>query len=110
MSKTRVVNLRNEKCDVKICRLPGGEIPAPPNPGCFGNPFVLYYEIQRNEVCDKYRKYFLKRVNEDAAFASAVRSLEGKSLGCFCSPLRCHGDTIVEWLESIYSITPEDCE
>ena len=35
--KTTLVNIKNEKCDIKICRLPDNSIPNPPEKGCFGN-------------------------------------------------------------------------
>lgn len=100
--KTIVVNLRKEKCDVKICRAPNNSIPTPPNAGCFGNPFFLKNvndDAERDVVCDKHRDYFFERVAIDPEFLAAVRSLKGKRLGCFCKPKRCHGDTIVEFLE-----------
>lgn len=41
LMETVVVNLRLEKCDVKITRTPKNEIPDPPKFGCFGNPYAL---------------------------------------------------------------------
>lgn len=102
---TRVVNLRLEKCDVKITRTPKHEIPKPPLFGCFGNPYFLRdanNELERAEVIAKYRKYFYARIEEDLEFRQAVLSLRGKTLGCFCKQpdreVACHGDVIVEWL------------
>ena len=101
---TKVVNLRLEKCDVKICRTPQNTIPTPPANGCFGNPFFLKNESDRAEVVRKYKEYFLERVELDSEFRKAVLSLRDKTLGCFCKQpdreVACHGDVIVEWLEN----------
>ena len=104
--KTTVVNLRLEKCDVKICRGKNGIIPPPPDYGCFGNPYFLKNkddEQERSDVVEKYRSYFKKKILEPA-FREAVLSLKGKKLGCFCKQpdkeVACHGDVIAEWLNN----------
>ncbi len=72
----------------------------------FGNPVIVG---QRCPVCRGYhgrpgatipcyKAYFLRRVDEDAAFRAAVLALEG-DLGCFCVPAPCHVEVIVAWLE-----------
>lgn len=101
--ETIVVNLRLEKCDVKISRNSKGVIPNPPHPGCFGNPF--YVEKYGREKCiELYREYFYKRIAEDNEFKLAIHSLKGKRLGCFCKQadkeVACHGDVIKEYLDS----------
>lgn len=105
---TRVVNLRLEKCDVKICRNKFGKIPRPPLEGCFGNPIHLINvnDEQERQVCvAKYKEYFYARIELDLDFRDAVLGLRGKTLGCFCKQpdreVACHGDIIVEWLNSI---------
>jgi len=99
MNKITIVNIRKEKCDVKICRLPNNQIPPAPNPGCFGNPFPV--DIYGREECIRlYKEYFYKKIEEDKDFKEAVLSLKGKRLGCFCKPESCHGDIIKEWLDS----------
>jgi hypothetical protein len=100
MQKTSVVNLRLEKCDVKITRTPKNEIPDPPNFGCFGNPYPVK-TYGRERCLELYREYFYKRINEDIPFREAVLSLRNKKLGCFCKPDNaCHGDIIKEWLDN----------
>lgn len=105
MKKTTVVNLRLEKCDVKIGRGKDGLIPPPPQEGCFGNPFFLRNqddEVERKRVVMQYKSYFEKRILEDKQFRDAVLSLKGKKLGCFCKQpdkdVLCHGDVIAKWL------------
>lgn len=100
--ETTVVNLRLEKCDVKITRTPKNEIPDPPKFGCFGNPYPVE-KYGRERCLELYREYFDKRVKEDTVFREAVLALRGKKLGCFCKnpdkEVACHGDIIKEWLE-----------
>jgi hypothetical protein len=86
-SRTTAVNLRSSQYDVYIGR---------------GSPFGNRYRIgahgTRAEVIESYRTAFLKRIEIDPSFAAEVRALWGKRLGCYCKPLACHGDVIVEWL------------
>lgn len=94
---TRVVNLYKEPYDVYIGR--GGK----GKDGYFGNPFPLVEKNseEKREHCLKlYREYFHKRLAEDPEFKRRVEMLDSKVLGCFCKPKLCHGDVIVEYLES----------
>jgi hypothetical protein len=68
--------------------------------GYFGNPFVVGKDGTRDEILEKYREYFLKRLRDDAEFFYQVAMLDGKILVCFCKPAACHGDIIVEFLEN----------
>ena len=95
---TVVVNFRKEPCDVKITRTQDNHVPEPPAFGCFGNPFPVK-RWGRERCIELFKTYFYERVDKDPAFREAVLSLRGKRLGCFCAPLRCHGDIIKEWLE-----------
>lgn len=86
---TKVVNIKlDEACDVYIGR------PSP-----FGNPYVIGRDGTRDEVIAAFEKYFLFRVRNDPEFKAKVESLRGKTLGCYCKPLACHGDVIVRWLD-----------
>lgn len=73
-----------------------------------GNPFVMNGEAERNFVCDQYELYFQgKLFDNDPAFMKELNRLyqAAKSkdivLGCFCSPKRCHGDTIKRYLDKL---------
>lgn len=106
----RVVNLKKEKCDFLGCRKRDNSIPYPPQEGFLGNPFFLNNQNddnERNNVCDKYEKYFINKVNGDIDFRRAVIDLPNKyeSLGCFCKPKRCHLDTVVQWLDVYKRVT-----
>ncbi len=49
----------------------------------------------RAEVIEKYRNHILN--NQE--LLSALPELKGKMLGCWCKPLACHGDILIELLE-----------
>lgn len=85
---TRVVNKYKEPFDVYIGR-----------PSIFGNPYKIG-KATREEVVLAYSIYFDMRINKDEKFRKAVEALRGKRLGCYCKPLPCHGDVIVDWLET----------
>ena len=84
---TLVVNKRKQDYDIYIGR---GSL--------FGNPFVIGKDGDRDEVIRKYKVWFNVRIKEQP-FKAAVLMLNDKKLGCYCKPLACHGDVIVEWLE-----------
>jgi hypothetical protein len=81
---TRVVHCKKEPYDVYIGR-----------PSVWGNPFVIGKDGTRGEVIAKYREYLLS--NPD--LMARVPELEGKTLGCWCSPEPCHGDVLIEVLK-----------
>ena len=93
MSKTRVVNIRKETCDVYIGRAGHGK------DGYFGNPFRLEAAMRRGGALDRYREYFYHRLSTDKEFHRRVNELQGRTLGCFCKPNPCHGDIIKEYLD-----------
>ena len=68
--------------------------------GWLGNPYQLS-EHTREQSIALFRRDFEARIANDAEFAAAVRALAGKSLGCFCKPLSCHGDVIAEYLNGL---------
>lgn len=67
-----------------------------------GNPSWMSNESKRDEVCDKYNKYFDEKMKTDIDFKNAVYQIHEDSkssdviLGCYCSPARCHCDRILE--------------
>lgn len=59
----------------------------------FANPFKIGPDGDRAEVIAKYRVWLLER---PALVAGAKRELRGKVLECWCAPLNCHGDVLLE--------------
>lgn len=85
---TRLVNVTYDKCDVYIGR-------GSP----FGNPFVIGVDGDRAEVIRKYSIHLQERLKIEPAFEKQLLRLAGKTLGCHCAPMACHGQVLVEWLE-----------
>ena len=74
----------------------------------FGNPYshlpntkAAWRVNSRGEAIAKYRTWFITKVRTDTIFLEKVLGLEGKKLGCFCYPLPCHGNIIVEFLKFV---------
>ncbi len=86
-SATSIINLRYEQADVYCGR-----------GSAYGNPYKIGVDGTRDDVCDKFELYFLKRL-QDSKYRAMVMSLKGKRLGCYCKPLRCHLDTIKKYLD-----------
>lgn len=61
-------------------------------PSPWGNPFVMMTENDRNQVCDKFEAYARERLRREPDW---LEPLKGKDLVCYCSPKRCHADTLL---------------
>lgn len=82
---TRVVNMRTEPCTVYIGR-----------PSKWGNPFKVYPigGRTREQAISQYREW----IQGQPELLTALPELEGQKLGCYCAPLPCHGDVLLELL------------
>lgn len=92
---TTVVNIYKERYDQYIGRAGKGQ------DGYYGNPFRLHPGESRGATIGRFKKYFYKRLKEDAEFKRRIHLLKGMRLGCFCKPNACHGDVIAEYLNSL---------
>ena len=63
----------------------------------WGNPFVIGRDGNREEVIEKYRAYM---TDQSPILFGDLAELVGKQLVCYCKPLACHGDVLVEWAEA----------
>lgn len=79
--KDCVVHWKKEKYDVYIGR-----------PSKWGNPFQIGRDGNREQVIEKYHQWILK--NPD--LLACLPELKGMVLGCWCKPLPCHGDVLIE--------------
>ena len=62
-------------------------------PSRWGNPFVVGKDGTQEECVDEFRHWLLG----NAALSAAVRAdLRGKDLVCWCAPLPCHADVLLE--------------
>lgn len=91
---TLVVNRRYEPYDIYIGR-----------PSKWGNPFThrRYYQSDlkivatRDEAVERYREW----IKTQPQLLSALHELKGKRLGCWCAPLRCHGEILAELADAL---------
>ena len=100
----RIVNLRN------YIPVPGEVLIKVDRSSVLGNPFIMYCEVHRDDVCDWYKYYFNKKINttfnsaNDTAFDRALTRIcdtllvSDVALGCWCAPKRCHAETIVDYV------------
>lgn len=85
---TRVVHMKKEKYDIYIGR-----------PSDWGNPFshrdgtLAQFKVgTREEAVEAYREWILTKPE----LLKRLPELKGKILACWCKPLACHGDILVE--------------
>lgn len=93
----KVVHCKKSPYDVYIGRAPGER-------GKWGNPFshkegttAKYLKATREEAVEAYKDYILE--GEGKHLLNDLHELEGKTLGCWCKPKKCHGDILVEIIE-----------
>jgi Domain of unknown function (DUF4326) len=78
--------------------------------GILGNPFWMNNESERDKVCDKFKTWLdlqmtleggkvQKRITE----LSDIAKTKDVELACFCSPKRCHTESIKETIEQLLS-------
>jgi Domain of unknown function (DUF4326) len=84
----KVVHCKKEKYDVYIGR--GSK---------WGNPFshklgtqALYVVESRETAIKCYEEWLLKQPH----LIASLHELKGKTLGCWCTPLACHGDVLLK--------------
>lgn len=72
-----------------------------------GNPYPmgkysqkLKRRMTRKDVIMLCKKRFHRLMKKDPEFRRAVEDLRGKKIACWCTPLSCHGDTYIEYLEN----------
>lgn len=80
----KVVHCKKEAYDVYIGR-----------PSKWGNPFVIGKDGSRDTVIGKYRLWLWKELQAGRIAKEEILKLDGKVLGCWCAPLRCHGDVLI---------------
>ena len=88
--ETAVVHCKKEAYDVYIGR-----------PSKWGNPFshlwgtlAKYKCNNRKEAIALYREWVTE--GEGKYLLKDLHQLKGKTLGCWCKPLACHGDVLAE--------------
>ena len=89
----RVVHCKKEPYDVYIGR-----------PSKWGNPFTIGKDGNREQVINAYRKW----INDSPELLYQIHELEGKTLGCWCSPKACHGDVLIELVNEMKELEGYD--
>lgn len=88
-----VVHCKREPYDVYIGR-----------PSKWGNPFThikdrhtraQFVVSTRDEAVSQYRQLLNAQVVRGDITLEELAALDGKTLGCWCSPKACHGDVLV---------------
>lgn len=77
----------------------------------FGNPFIINKDGNREKVIKEYAEWLREWVEDEEELTidgvsnkwiiEHLYLLKGKTLGCWCTPLPCHGDVIIEYLEGL---------
>ena len=62
----------------------------------WANPYEIGRDGTRDEVIVEYRAYLLQQ----PALMAALPELRGKDLACWCAPLPCHGDVLLDLANS----------
>lgn len=68
----------------------------PKKSSIFANKWKIGNDGDREQVLKKYKKWLMDKVLEDDHFREELMLLEGKNLGCWCHPEKCHADIIQE--------------
>ena len=77
------------------------DVSSPPNsvyigrPSKWANPFIIGKDGTREEVIKKYKDWLLE-TEWTTGLILDIGELRGKDLVCWCSPLPCHGDILLE--------------
>lgn len=79
----KVVHCKKEPYDVYIGR-----------PSKWGNPYIIGRDGTRSECIEKYRDFITGP--DGKALVASLGEISGKTLGCWCAPLACHGDVLME--------------
>ena len=80
---TTVVHCKKAPFDIYIGR-----------PSVWGNPFKIGRDGTRSGVIEKFETY----ARHNPIIQARLHELQGKTLGCWCKPLTCHGDVYIKLL------------
>jgi len=82
----KVVHINHAPYDIYIGR-----------PSKWENPFKIGVDGTRSEVIKLYEEY----VRNNKYLMESLPELEGKILGCWCYPKRCHGEVLIKLLDEL---------
>lgn len=61
----------------------------------WGNPFVIGKDGSRDAVIAAYERW----IRTQPTLLAQLPALKGATLGCYCAPLRCHGEVLLKLLK-----------
>lgn len=74
--------------------------------GYFGNPIEfnapcpvcskIHTKSDREELLSCFIKHAFERAEEDSEYKERILALKNKTMVCFCKPLSCHGDGLIQ--------------
>jgi hypothetical protein len=67
----------------------------------FANPYKIGKNGDRDNVLALYRGYIYHNLRIRPELVDTLRNMKGKKLGCWCKPAACHGDILVEIINSL---------
>ena len=71
------------------------------------NPYKINKYNTREQVIEKYKHYIInKLIENNYNLCLLFKKLRGKVLGCWCVPLQCHGEVLIQ----IINAFPENYE
>lgn len=94
-----LINIRNFDFDEMDFYIGGESETYEFEESVLSNPFDKS-EYGREDSVKHFKMYFYRRYLEDEEYRKIVHSLEGDTLGCWCYPRRCHGEVIVDLLNT----------
>jgi len=71
----------------------------PTRDSLFANPYKINAQTSRDEVIEKYTEYIKEKLKNNKDLVEELLSLDGKTLGCWCAPGKCHGDVLLNLIE-----------
>jgi len=72
----------------------------PTKPSVFANPYKIGKDGTREEVIFKYKEYLINNLNNDKSLVNKLILLKDKNLGCWCYPEYCHGNVLLELIDT----------
>ncbi len=68
-------------------------------PSKWGNPYLIGRDGSRKRVIERYQErlgFLLTQPGSRASLLKDLADLKGKDLVCWCTPLPCHADVLLE--------------
>ena len=62
-------------------------------PSKWDNPFIIGKDGTREEVIQRYSEYIVPKLFDGDL---SIKEIEGRDLVCWCTPLPCHADILLE--------------